>query len=112
MDEEKLLLRRGEGPLDDEPEIVIELGQAGAEDGEMRAIEDGDLGGFDGLDIEPRRLLPVEALEVGEPPVFDRKLGNLFDPVFPDEIHAKTTFEDEIIGVADLPFLQQELFFL
>ena len=102
LHEEAVLLGGGEGTLNDETEVAVDLWEAIAEEGDAIAVEDGKGGGFDGLNVETGRLLPVETLKISDPPVLDGELRDLFHAVFADEIHAKATFEHEIIGCADL----------
>lgn len=110
-DEEAVLLGCGEGPLYYETQIAIDLGQAVAEGGDGIAVEDGELGGLDGLDVETGGLLPVEALKVRDPPVLDGELGDLLDAVIADEVHAETALEHKIIGRADLLLPENEFLF-
>ena len=106
-----MLLGGGEGALDDEAEVAVHLRQAVAQGDAVIAVEDGELGGFDGLDAKSGRLLPVEALIVCDPPVFDGELSDLFYAVLTDKIHAKTALEDEIVGGTGLLFAEEEFLF-
>lgn len=108
---EAVLLGGGEGTLDDETEIAVDLGQAVAERRDVVAVEDGEGRGFNGLDIKTGGLAPVEALKVGHPPVLDGKLGDLFHAVLADKVHADTTFQDKVIGRADLPLTEEVFLF-
>lgn len=102
VDVKKPLLGCGEVSLDDYSEIPVQFGDAIAQSGDAVAVEDGYLGGLDGLDIEIGRLFPVEALIIGDPPVLDGKLGDPFNAIVLDEVHPETAFDHEVIGGAGL----------
>lgn len=108
---EAVLLGGGEGTLDDEAEVAVDLGKAVAERRDVVKVEDSERGGFDRLDVKMGGLAPVEALKVREPPVLDGELGDLFHAILADKVHAKTTFEDEVIGRADLTLAEEVFFF-
>jgi len=91
VDEQEVLLRRGKGPLDDKPEIAVQLRDPVADFRRDPAVEDGDLGRLDCLNIIMGWLLPVKTLKIGDPPVFDSKLNDLLDAVLLYEIHPETT---------------------
>ena len=111
LHEEAVLLGGGEGALNDEAEVAVDLGKTIAEERDAIPVEDGESGRFDGLDVETGGLLPVETLKVGDPPVLDGELCDLFHAVFADEIHAGATFEHEIIGHANLALPEKEFLF-
>ena len=92
VEEEESLLGGGKGTLGDEPEIAIQTGDTVTYAGCNVMVEDCNFGSLDGLDIKSGGLLPVKALIVGDPPVLDGKLDDLFDAVVLDEVHPETAF--------------------
>ena len=107
-----VLLGCGKGALSDEAKIAVETGYLVEQGGSCGTVEDGKPGRFDSLKIKVRRLLPVEALLVGDPPILYTELDDLFGAGLLDKVKPEASFEDKIIRLADLLFFQQEFFFL
>ena len=112
LDKVPVLLGCGKGALGDQPEIAVEGGDLVEQVGSCGTVEDGKPCRLDSLKIKMRRLLPVEALLVGDPPILDAKLDDLFRSVLLEKVEPEASFEHKIIRLADLLLFQQEFFFL
>jgi hypothetical protein len=112
LDKVPVLLGCGKGALGDHPEIAVEAGDLVEQHAGGGTVEDSKPGRLDSLKVKMRRLLPIKALLVGEPPVLDAKLDDLFRSILLNEVEPKATLEHEVIRLADLLLFQQEFFFL
>jgi hypothetical protein len=112
LDKVPVLLGCGKGALGNQAKIAVEAGDLVEQYGSGGTVEDGKPCSLDSLKIKMRRLLPVEALLVGDPPVLDAKLDDLFGAGLLDKVEPEAAFEHKIIRLADLLLFQQEFFFL